>query len=271
MFFSSVLVPSVAVPAGRIDTFASIRSEPSSMFTSETPMRRSVAWSSRPNSAACAAEVRSGSVTISTSGVPPRLKSTTLGLGAVDAPRRAGVDQLRGVLLQVHAVDAHVAEPARPAERDVVLADLVALRQVRIEVVLAVEDRARRDLALERHRDHQPVVDRLGVGHRQRAGVAEADRADERVRLLAERERAAAEHLRPRAQLHVDLDADDGLVVHPHRHPSNAIDFSSACAASRMRASLNAGPAIWKPTGSPSERPHGIEMAGMPASGIGTV
>ena len=50
MFFSSVFVPSVAVPAGRIDTFASIRSEPSSMFTSETPMRRSVAWSSRPNS-----------------------------------------------------------------------------------------------------------------------------------------------------------------------------------------------------------------------------
>ena len=82
MFFSSVFVPSVAVPAGRIDTFASIRSEPSSMFTSDTPMRRSVAWSSRPKSAAWAAEVRSGSVTISTSGVPPRLKSTTL----VEAP-----------------------------------------------------------------------------------------------------------------------------------------------------------------------------------------
>ena len=47
--------------------------------------------------------------------------------------------------------------------------------------------------------------------------------------------------------------------------------LSSACAASRMRDSLNAGPAIWKPTGSPSERPHGIEIAGIPASGIGTV
>ena len=78
MFFSSVFVPSVAVPAGRIDTFASIRSEPSSMFTSETPMRRSVAWSRRPNSPASPGERRSGSVTISTSGVPPRLKSTTL-------------------------------------------------------------------------------------------------------------------------------------------------------------------------------------------------
>ena len=38
MFFSSVLVPNVASPTGRIDTLASTRSEPSSMFTSETPM-----------------------------------------------------------------------------------------------------------------------------------------------------------------------------------------------------------------------------------------
>ena len=78
MFLSSALVPSVALPAGRMDTFASTRSEPSSMFTSETPMRRRVACSRRPNSAAWAPERRSGSVTISTSGVPPRLKSTTL-------------------------------------------------------------------------------------------------------------------------------------------------------------------------------------------------
>ena len=38
-----------------------------------------------------------------------------------------------------------------------------------------------------------------------------------------------------------------------------------------MRFSLNAGPAIWKPTGRPSESPFGIEIAGMPASDIGTV
>ena len=37
MFFSSVFVPSVADPAWRSDTFASQRSDPSSMFTSETP------------------------------------------------------------------------------------------------------------------------------------------------------------------------------------------------------------------------------------------
>ncbi len=79
---------------------------------------------------------------------------------AVDPPARADVDQLRRVLLEVHAVDAHVAEAAAAAQRLVVLGDLVALGQVGIEVVLAVEDRARRELAAERQADHQPEVDR---------------------------------------------------------------------------------------------------------------
>ena len=77
MFLSSVLVPSSSLPSGRMDTLASQRSDPSSMFTSETPSWRSVTRSSRSHSEACWAERTSGSVTISTSGVPPRLKSTT--------------------------------------------------------------------------------------------------------------------------------------------------------------------------------------------------
>src|SRR3954451_6667683 len=196
----------------------------------------------------------------------------------MDAPGRAGVHELRGVLLEVHAMDAHLAEPPGRPERDVVLADLVALRQVGIEVVLAVEDRARCELALERQSDHQPEVHGLGVGDRERAGVAEADRAGARVRLLAEREGAAAEHLRARLQLHVDLEADDRLVVAfrelvaAHRGtPSKPISRSSAYAASKIRFSLNAGPASCTPTGRPSDSPPGIEIAGMPASDIGTV
>ena len=47
------------------------------MLTSETPSWRTVSRSSRAHSAASAASRRSGSVTISTSGVPPRLKSTS--------------------------------------------------------------------------------------------------------------------------------------------------------------------------------------------------
>ena len=82
------------------------------MFTSETPILRSVAWSRRPNSPASAAERRSGSVTISTSGVPPRLKSTTLVSAPWMRPGAALVRQLRRVLLHVHAMDAHMEEDA---------------------------------------------------------------------------------------------------------------------------------------------------------------
>ena len=106
-----------------------------------------------------------------------------------------------------------------PADRDVVLADLVGLRAVGIEVVLAVEDRARRDLALERRGDLQRVEDRLLVGHRQDAGVGEADRAGVDVRLVAEGELAAAEHLRPGRQLDVDLEPDHRLQLSHRLRP----------------------------------------------------
>ena len=76
MFFSSVLTPSSVEPARRTEMLASQRSEPSSMFTSLTPRRRSVLRSSFSHSPACSGVRRSGSVTISASGVPPRLKST---------------------------------------------------------------------------------------------------------------------------------------------------------------------------------------------------
>ena len=114
MFLSSVFVPSSSVPAGRSEMLASQRSEPSSMFTSLTPSRRSVVRSSRSQSPAASAERRSGSVTISASGVPPRLKSTTLDAEPWILPAGADVDELGGVLLEVHAVDAHVARAARP-------------------------------------------------------------------------------------------------------------------------------------------------------------
>ena len=55
-----------------------------------------------------------------------------------------------------------------------------------------------------------------------------------------------------------------------HGASRKSIARSSACAASSSAFSLNAGPASWKPTGSPSESPLGIEMPGSPASDIGT-
>ena len=77
MFLSSVLTPSSSAPSGRREMLPSTRRLPSSMFTSLTPSWRIVSRSSCAHSRACAAVRMSGSVTISTSGVPPRLKSTS--------------------------------------------------------------------------------------------------------------------------------------------------------------------------------------------------
>jgi hypothetical protein len=52
----------------------------------------------------------SGSVTISASGVPPRLKSTTLASEPWMRPTRPTWIELGRVLLQVDAMDAHVAQ-----------------------------------------------------------------------------------------------------------------------------------------------------------------
>ena len=152
-------------------------------------------------------------------------------VGAVDAPAGADVDELGGVLLEMHAVDADLPERPAAAQRLVVLGDLVALGQVGIEVVLAVEDRARRELGAEREPDHQPEVHGARVGDRQAAGQPQADRAGARVGRLAEGQLAAAEHLRRGRELDVDLQADDRLVL--GRAHARAADPSkpSACSS----------------------------------------
>ena len=67
--------------------------------------------------------------------------------------------QFSGILLEVQALDTHDAGPAvwhvdpklaRPHDGMPVLRDLVALRQIRIEVVLAVKHRKPVDLGPKR-------------------------------------------------------------------------------------------------------------------------
>ena len=94
--------------------------------------------------------------------------------------------RLAGVLLHVdpgdpdalrRAVGQLDVEVTADADGQVVLADLVVLRHVRVEVVLPVEQRVRRDLAVERETDLHDPADRLGVRHRQRTGMTQAHRA----------------------------------------------------------------------------------------------
>ncbi len=137
------------------------------------------------------------------------------------AHRPLAVDQLRGVLLEVGPGDPDrerpvgrlEREPALGGERQVVLADLVALGQVRVEVVLAVPAGRVRGRRLDRGAGREDELDRPLVHHRQGAGQAQADGTGVAVGSGAVvRGRARAEHLRVGPELAVDLDADDGLV-----------------------------------------------------------
>src|SRR3954453_16438228 len=204
-------------------------------------------------------------------------------LGAVDpALGPSDVHGLRGVLLEVGAHDSDLDVAVRPrhrygalhAERLVVLGDLVALGIVRVEVVLAVEGRARRDLTAEREAQPHGQLDRLAVRDRQRAGERQADGARLGVGRLEVRDRAAAEHLRARLQVDVDLEPNDRLPrAHRYRSgtKSNSRARSSAWPARNSTFSENWRPISCRPTGSPSERPHGMDRPGSPARFEGMV
>ena len=198
---------------------------------------------------------------------------------AVDPPARADVGQLGGVLLEVHAVDAHVPEPAAEAQGLVVLGDLVALRQVGIEVVLAVEDRARRELgrrararssgrSAPRGRS-RPAGCPAGPGRPGRCACSAARRTRARSR------RTSSCAVASWTWISRPMTGSKALALPAVRHgPRRCRRRSPARARGRRPAgafSLNAGPAICRPTGRPPLSPHGIEIAGMPASDIGTV
>ena len=99
-------------------------------------------------------------------------------------------------------------------EREVVLADLVALREVRVEVVLAIPARGRGRSRPDRGPGRQDVLHGLPVDCRERARQAEADRTGMGVRGgIRVRDGAGAEHLAHGPDLAVDLDPDHGLVT----------------------------------------------------------
>ena len=118
--------------------------------------------------------------TISISATPVRLRSTK------ESVRVHVVDRLAGVLLEVDALDADLAgdaggevdeDLALADDRVVELADLVALRQVGVEVVLAVEARDEVDLRLEPQAGAHRLLDAVVVDDRQHARHGRVDEA----------------------------------------------------------------------------------------------
>ncbi len=129
---------------------------------------------------------------------------------------------LAGVLLQVDALDAdldrlavgHVDHHfALAHHRRLVLADLVALRQVRIEIVLAVEHRFQVDARLEAEPGAHRLLDAFLVDDGQHPRHRRVDQRYVRIGLAAERGRGAREQLGLRGHLGMDLHTDDDLPV----------------------------------------------------------
>ena len=117
------------------------------------------------------------------------------------------VHQLARVLLDMDALDAdrlgaalvllveQDLDFALADQRMVELADLIALRQIGVEIILAVEAAPAVDLRVERHAGAHRLADALPVRHRQHAGHRRVDQADLGVGLGAERGRRAGEEL----------------------------------------------------------------------------
>ncbi len=132
------------------------------------------------------------------------------------------VDRLAGVLFEVKPLDADgdripVGQIDRhcalPDDRLLVLGDLIALRQIRIEVVLPIENASKVDLRLEPQPGAHRLGDALLVDHREHAGHRSVDQADMGVGGAAKRRRGAGKELGSGRDLRVDLHADHDLPV----------------------------------------------------------
>ena len=155
--------------------------------------------------------------------------------------------------MRAHEADLAVAvrprheQRAADAERLLVLRDLVALRVVGIEVVLAREDGLVGDLAAEREAELDRPLDRLRFATGSAPGCA---RQTGHVRVFGSAEvleLAAAEHLRPRLQMDVDLEPDDGFPLSAMRGPPSPRAARARCRLSPRpcRARCSSGPRIW--------------------------
>mgnify|MGYP003632212415 CR=1 FL=1 len=102
---------------------------------------------------------------------------------------------------------------ALPDDRLEILADLVALRQVGIEIVLPVEAAVMMDFRLQAEARADRLFDAFPVDHRQHARHRRIDQRDIAVRVGAERRRGAREQLGIGGHLRVDLQPHDDFPV----------------------------------------------------------
>ena len=166
------------------------------------------------------------------------------------------MEAFAGVLFHVQTGDADAfdlaggavaggdIEPAVLGDGLVELRDLIALGIVRVEVVLAGEDAALADLAVDGFGGEDGVLDCLAIEDGQGSGQAEAGGADVGVGLAAVLVHAAAEGFGLGEELHVDFKPDDGLVFGQDFWRDRGGDHGSLSYQRQRQERPCAGPAI---------------------------
>src|SRR5579872_516893 len=131
-------------------------------------------------------------------------------------------------LMDAPDLDIHIA---MLRQRLIVLRDLVALRKIRVEVILAGENRAGINSAVQRQRGFDRELYRMAAQDRKSSRQPQANRANVGIRRSAETGRAATKDLGACRELDVHFQADYRLVPgdrlrghgggHARRHESH--------------------------------------------------
>ena len=130
----------------------------------------------------------------------------------------------RGIFFQVKTGDANALfgatdfnfQPAVGSERQFVLRDLIALGEVRVEVVFPGKTRAFLNRTIQGERGAHGHFHGALVQHGESSRQTKAHRADVGIRRVAKAGGAAAEDFRLGQELDVDFQTDDGLVFREH-------------------------------------------------------
>jgi hypothetical protein len=147
-------------------------------------------------------------------------RAGTIEVDDADACSRA-MDILTGILFQVGTSNPHALvrlsgrdiNPAMFADRRLVLGNLIAFREIGIEVMLPRKSVVLADPAIQGKTRPDSHLDRSPVDDRKAAWESEADGAGLTVGRQAEHRPTSAKHLRLRSQLGMDLDTDDDFIA----------------------------------------------------------